>query len=123
MPEQFFPQRPDSHPTIYAYKDTHPQYEGLLKIGYTTINAKQRVAAQYPILKPGKPPFRILIEESSMRNDGTAFTDHDVHRYLRKAGVKNLAGEWFRCSVEQVKAAIIAVRDRLLSDESRDLDF
>lgn len=45
-----------------------------------------------------------------MRSDGTVFTDHDVHRYLRAVGVKNETGEWFRCDVERVKAAIIAVR-------------
>jgi len=27
MSKDFFPQRPDSKPTIYAYKDTHPQYK------------------------------------------------------------------------------------------------
>ena len=39
------------------------------------------MAQQYPTLKPGKPPYRIVLEESAMRNDGTTFTDHDVHRY------------------------------------------
>ena len=65
-----------------------------------------------PTLRPGKPPYRIVLEESAMRNDGTVFTDHDVHRMLRINGVKNPEGEWFRCTVAQVKAAIIAVRDR-----------
>jgi hypothetical protein len=26
---------------------------------------------------------RIVLDESAMRNDGTVFTDHDVHRMLR----------------------------------------
>ncbi|MEI8174138.1 MAG: GIY-YIG nuclease family protein, partial [Deltaproteobacteria bacterium] len=87
--DKFFPQRPNSKPTIYAYEDTNPQYRGLLKIGYTTVDAKSRVAQQYPTLRPGKPPYRIVIEESAMRNDGTTFIDHDVHRHLRAVGVKN----------------------------------
>jgi hypothetical protein len=123
MSQEFFPPRPDAHPTIYAYRDTHPQYEGLLKVGYTTKTAQERVAAQYPIIKPGKPPYQILVEESAMRNDGTVFADYDVHRYLRAIGVKNEAGEWYRCSTEQVKAAIIAVKTGAANEENRTLDF
>jgi hypothetical protein len=58
-----------------------------------------------------------------MRSDGTVFTDHHVHRQLRLNGVKRLKGEWFRCAVDQVKAAIIAVRTGQLNEESRSLDF
>ncbi len=123
MSKEFFPPRPESKPTIYAYEDTNPQYLGLLKIGYTTVDAQKRVAQQYPTLRPGKSPYRIVFEESAMRNDGTAFTDHDVHRHLRMASVKNLKGEWFKCTVKQVKAAVIAVRTGQLNEENRSLDF
>lgn len=123
MSKEFFPPRPDSRPTIYAYEDTNPQYAGLLKVGYTTANAKSRVVQQYPTLKPGKPPYRIVLEESAMRGDGSGFTDHDVHRYMRIIGIKNSKGEWFRCTAEQVKAAVIAVRTGQLNVENRSLDF
>ena len=123
MSKEFFPPRPESKPTIYAYEDTNQQYQGLLKVGYTTLDAQTRVAQQYPTLRPGKPPYRIVFDESAMRNDGTAFTDHDIHRYLRSAGVKNPDGEWFKCSVKEVKAAVIAVRTGQLNEESRTLDF
>lgn len=33
--KEFFPQRPESHPMIYAYSDNNPQYKELLKVGYT----------------------------------------------------------------------------------------
>ncbi len=39
MSKEFFPPRPDSTPTIYAYEDNNPQYAGLLKVGYTTVDA------------------------------------------------------------------------------------
>ena len=42
---------------------------------------------------------------------------------LRINGVKNPEGEWFRCTVAQVKAAIIAVRTGQLNEENRSLDF
>src|SRR3989442_2126041 len=123
MSNGFFPPRPELRPTVYAYEDTNPQYKGLLKVGYTTVNAQTRVAQQYPTLRPGKPPYRIVLEEPAMRNDGTVFTDHDVHRMLRLNGVKNPEGEWFQCNVAQVKSAILAVRTGQLDEESRSLDF
>ena len=121
--EKFFPPRPGSKPTIYAYEDTNPQYAGLLKVGYTTVDAQSRVAQQYPTLRPGSPPYRIVLEEPAMRGDGSAFTDHDVHRMLRINGIKNPDGEWFCCTVEQVKAAINAVREGQLFEEQRSLNF
>jgi len=122
-PDEFFSPRSDSRPTIYAYEDTNPQYAGLLKVGYTTVDAQSRVAQQYPTKKPGKPPYRIVLEESAMRNDGMTFTDHDVHRHLKQQGVKNPEGEWFECTVDAVKAAVIAVRTGRMSEENRTLDF
>jgi hypothetical protein len=123
MSREFFPPRPESRPAIYAYEDSNPQYVNLLKVGYTTVDVQNRVAQQYPTLRPGKPPYRIVLEESAMRNDGTVFTDRDVHRMLRINGVKNPDGEWFRCEVAQVKVAIIAVRMGQLNEENRSLDF
>ena len=123
MSKNFFPQRSDAAPKIYVYEDSHPQYAGLLKVGYTTIDVRKRVEQQYPTKKPGKDPFRIVLEESAMRNDGFAFTDHDVHRYLRNQGVSNPDGEWFACPVNTVKAAVIAIRSGHESEESRSLDF
>jgi len=123
MSKDFFPQKPKSKPTIYAYEDTNPQYEGLLKIGYTTINVKNRVEQQYPIKRPGTLPYRIVLEESAMRNDGTVFTDHEVHSVLRENGIKNPEGEWFQCSLEDVKAAVIAVRSGEKIELARTLDF
>lgn len=120
---KFFPPRPDSRPTIYAYEDTNPQYRGLLKVGYTAVDVQARVAQQYPTIRPGKIPYNILLEESAMRNDGSAFTDRDIHRYLRQKGIKNPDGEWFKCNVENVKSAIIAVKTGEMNEENRSLEF
>ena len=123
MSEEFFPPRPDSKPTIYAYEDTNPQYRGLLKVGCTTVDVQTRVAQQYPTVRPGTLPYNIVLEESAMRNDGTSFTDHEVHCFLRSRGIKNPEGEWFRCSVKEVKAAVIAIRSGQMNEENRSLDF
>ena len=63
------------------------------------------------------------VEASAVKNDGSAFTDHDVHRYLRLKGVKNPEGEWFECKVSELEAAIIAVKSGELNEENRSLNF
>ncbi|HAU1457917.1 TPA: restriction endonuclease [Legionella pneumophila] len=123
MASEFFPLKSDAKPEIYAYLDTNPQYDGLLKVGYSCIGAEQRVAQQYPTLRPGLLPYKILLVESAMRKDGSVFTDHAIHGYLRNKGFQNPGGEWFKCSVSDVKAAIIAVRDGIENEENRSLDF
>lgn len=123
MSKTFFPQRPDANPTIYAYEDTNPAYKGLLKVGFTNLDAQTRVAQQYPVLRPGEPPYRIVLEEPAMRNDGTVFSDHDVHRFLRKKGLRNPNGEWFECTVEDVKSAILTIKSGVWFEENRTLDF
>lgn len=124
MPTDFFPQRPDSHPMIYAYEDTNPQYRGLLKVGYTSVNVDRRVAQQYPTKRPdGSIPYRIVLRESAMYPDGGSFTDHDVHRMLRQKQIDGMGGEWFKCSVDDVRAAIVAVRNRTENAEDRTQTF
>lgn len=110
MENNLFPLRSEATPKIYAYEDTNPQYKGLLKVGYTVQSVEDRVKQQYPTLRPGKPPYRIVMEESAMRYNGTAFTDHDVHKLLRKQGIHNPEGEWFACDVQTVRSAIVSLR-------------
>lgn len=125
MPDQeFFPQRPELRPMIYAYEDLNPDYKGLLKVGYTEVDVDRRVGQQYPTKRPdGKQPYRILLRESAMYDDGTSFTDHDVHRLLKTKKIIREGGEWFRCTVDDVKVAIIAVRKHQLNIENRTRDF
>ncbi len=40
--QDFFPARPTATPTIYAFASTHPDHEGLLKVGDT-----ERVTADW----------------------------------------------------------------------------
>ncbi len=120
---QYFPPRPDISPKIYAYQDTNPQYNGLLKIGYTATNVAKRVGQQYPTLRPGALPYKIVLETSAMKNDGGAFMDHEVHRYLRKKGFLNPEGEWFRCGVPDIEAAILAIQTGERNEDNRTQNF
>lgn len=122
MTSEFFPPRPPANPRIYAYEDD--RYPGLLKVGYTTLDVARRVAQQYPTKRPdGRLPYRIVLDEPAIRNDGTTFTDHDVHRLLREKGVPNPGGEWFDCDIKQVCAAVLALRDGQSDYEDRSLNF
>jgi len=124
MNKEFFPKRPEASPTIYAYEDTNPQYDGLLKVGYTSAqSAEERVAQQYPTKRPGKTPYKIVLIETAMREDGSSFTDHDVHRLLRARGFLNPTGEWFKCSKRDIVAAIVSVRERKDFDLPRTQTF
>jgi len=118
---EFFPKRPDSNPTIYVYEligvATHT---GLLKVGYTTRSSEKRIDEQ---TKTAGIKYKIVFEESAMRNDGSAFTDIDIHRYLRKKKLKNPSGEWFKCSLKDIKAALIEIKSGIKNEDNRTLDF
>lgn len=120
--KDFFPLRPELSPKIYAYSDI--SYPDLLKIGYTTVEVKKRVAEQYPTKRPGGSlPYKIVFEESAMRKDGTYFDDHAVHRLLIKNRIKAKGGEWFACSIEQLRAAVLALKNGFINEENRTQSF
>ena len=57
---------------IYAYEDKYdPNLRGLLKVGYTTIGVQERVRQQYNIVRPGEPPYRILVDDRLYFGCGT----------------------------------------------------
>jgi len=121
MEENYFPKRSEAIPKIYAYKlkgvNTH---EGLLKIGYTCRDVDQRVAEQ---LKTSKVQYEIILDVSAMRNNGTVFTDHEVHHFLIKKGIKRESGEWFRCTKKDIEAAILSIKSGIVNEENRTLNF
>ncbi|MBP8778038.1 MAG: GIY-YIG nuclease family protein, partial [Bacteroidaceae bacterium] len=117
----FFPARPETNPIIYGYIiPNSPKHEGWIKIGDTTRTAVVRIKEQ---LKTAAIPYKIVFEESAMRSDGSSFRDHRIHDYLRKHGYENPEGEWFRCTVNQLRAAMHAVREGVENEENRSCTF
>ena len=116
----FFPQKSNLKPIIYAYSDI--RYPGCLKIGFTTRNVFDRMKEHYPTITPTLS-YKIEFVESAMYPDGSNFTDHDIHRYLEKHNFKNVAGEWYKCSVNDVKAAWLAVLNKIENEEQRTQNF
>ena len=123
MDKDLFPQRDKINPRIYAITDTNPQYEGLLRTGQTSRSVEKRVKEQYPTARPGNPPYKIILDESAMRPDGTIFTDHDIFKYLRKRKIHNPGGDFYDCDEKTVKAAILAIKNRAENEDQRTLDF
>ena len=120
-------------PRIYAY--TEPQYKntpwkgkrsgnGLIKVGYTTKSAYERISEQFGTNKPIENPFEILLDEIAIREDGTYFTDKDVHKVLEKMNCFRFEhSEWFECTLEEVKQAIFAVRNHKTDATKRIANF
>lgn len=117
----FFPPRPESNPTIYAYELVNvSSHKGLLKIGYTDRNAQTRIREQLGIVAI---QYKIVLEECAMRSDGSSFTDHDVHRLLRKYNFENYEGEWFKCTINELRHALHEIKTGERTEESRVFTF
>ena len=126
MKNDFFIQRPAVTPTIYVYN--LPQvttHHGYVKVGYTDRDAATRINEQ---MHTSGLKAKILYTESAMCSDGSIFTDKDVHRILRRKGFHQMnegsdRNEWFNCSVNDVKAAIIELKTGVITETSRTATF
>jgi hypothetical protein len=113
--------KPEARPRIYAYSIDDKAHAGLLKVGQTTRDVKQRVAEQ---LKTASiKNFKIELDEVAERDDGTTFTDHEVRAVLVKKKFENTELEWMRCTLKDLKAALIALRKGQQIAGTRDQDF
>ncbi|HNQ73665.1 MAG TPA: GIY-YIG nuclease family protein [Verrucomicrobiota bacterium] len=119
--EEILAPKPEARPRIYAYSIDDKAHAGLLKVGQTTRNVKQRVAEQ---LKTANiKNYTIVLDEPAERDDGTTFTDHDVRAALVKKKFENVELEWMRCTVKDVKAVLIALRTGQQITGTRDQNF
>ena len=97
--------KPKARPRIYAYSIEDKAHAGLLKIGQTTRDVKQRVAEQ--LKTAAIKNYSIVLDESAERDDGTIFSDHAVRAALAKKGFENASLEWMRCTFKDVKSVLI----------------
>ncbi len=119
--EEILAPKPEARPRIYAYSIADEAHKGLLKVGQTTRDVKQRVAEQ---LKTANiKNYKIELDEIAERADGTTFTDHEVRAALVKKKFENAELEWMRCTLKDLKAVLIALRTRQPIDGKRDQNF
>ncbi len=106
--EEILAPKPAARPRIYAYSIADAAHTGLLKVGQTTRDVKQRVAEQ---LKTANiKNFKIELDEIAERADGATFTDHDVRVALVKKKFANPELEWMRCTLADVQTVLAELR-------------
>ncbi|MBK9271489.1 MAG: restriction endonuclease [Saprospiraceae bacterium] len=119
--KEFFPPRPSTNPTIYAYElPGIPYKEGLLKIGQSRRPNEVRIDEQ---TKTAGIKYKIVFEESAMRRDGSSFSDHEVRRHLRKQGFANPEGEWIKFTLKDLRKAIWEMKTGERTEDNRSLSF
>ena len=114
-------------PKIYAFSIDHPEFKGWIKVGYTTrADVETRIKEEVAAVKmpaEDKKIYRIEMVESAMRADGSSFLDKEVFPILKGAGVRRGSGEWFYTTVKNVRAAVVATRNRTRFVQARTEDF
>ncbi len=106
--EEILAPKPEARPRIYAYSIADDAHAGLLKVGQTTRDVKQRVAEQ--LKTAAIKNYRIELDERAERNDGSIFTDYEVRAALIKKGFESGELEWMRCTVKDVKTVLTELR-------------
>lgn len=106
--EEILTLKPEARPRIYAYTIADTAHAGLLKVGQTTRDVKQRVAEQ--LKTAAITNYTIELDESGERDDGGIITDHAVRERLKQKGFANPRLEWMRCTIADVKTVLAELR-------------
>ncbi len=111
--EEILTPKPQARPRIYAYSIADAAHAGLLKIGQTTRDLKKRISSEQ-LGTAGITNFRIELDESAERDDGTLFSDGEVRDALKARKFEKVilgrAKEWMRCNVKDVKTVLTELR-------------
>lgn len=118
--EEILSPKPSANPRIYAYSIDSQSHHGLLKIGQTSREVRQRIAEQ---LKTAAIGFKIELDESAALNDGSIITDHAVRSALKKKGLDNPQLEWMKCTVSEVQTVLTELRTGKKLSDNRHEDF
>ena len=107
--EELLPEKPEARLRIYAWSTKEiKKYEGCLKVGQTTqkdVNVRIRQSQGVAPVE-----YKLEIDESAEREDGTIFRDNAVRERLKAKGFKNIELEWMRCTAQDVKTAITELK-------------
>jgi len=106
--EEILAPKPKVRPRIYAYSIDDKAHTGLLKVGQTMRDVKQRLAEQ--LKTAAIKNYRVELDEPAECFDGGVFSDHDVRAALVRKGFENSELEWMRCTVKDVKTVLTELR-------------
>ena len=107
--EDLLPEKPEARLRIYAWSTKEiNKYEGCLKVGQTTqkdVNVRIRQSQGVAPVK-----YKLEVDESAEREDGTVFRDSAVRERLKAKGFENVELEWMRCTAQDVAIAITELK-------------
>ena len=120
--EELLPDKPEARLRIYAWSTREiKKYEGCLKVGQTTqkdVNVRIRQSQGVAPVK-----YKLEIDESAEREDGTVFRDSAVRERLKAKGFVNIELEWMRCTAKDVAVAITELKTGQAQVGSHHEDF
>lgn len=119
--DEILAKKTTARPRIYAYSIADEAHKGLLKIGQTTRDVKQRVSEQLKTAAINN--YRIELDELAECVDGTTFTDHEVRAALAKKGFENPTLEWMRCDLKDVLVVLNELRTGMKVEGSQHQTF
>jgi len=106
--EEILAPKPEARLRIYAYSIADAAHAGILKVGQTTRDVRQRVSEQ---LKTANiKNYTIELDEPAEREDGTTFTDREVRAALNRKGLETADLEWMRCTVQDIRSVLVELR-------------
>lgn len=119
---------------VYAYTHTGMQKswsdgisrngDYLIKVGQSRRPGIQRVREQLIVAFPKLQGVRVFFHsEEAVRPDGSTFSDGDLHKLLKQAGVSGAGGEWFEASSDEVRAAVASAQKGISFELRRTLSF
>jgi hypothetical protein len=107
--DELLPARPQAQlRRIYAYSIKDDAHDGWLKVGQTSQEVKKRVEQQTKTAAITN--YKIELDESAEREDGTLISDYNVRERLKAKGFENPTLEWMTCTVDDVRTAITELR-------------
>ena len=120
--EELLPEKPEVRLRIYAWSTKEiKKYEGCLKVGQTTQKDVKVRIRQSQGVAPVK--YKLEIDESAEREDGTVFRDSAVRDRLKAKGFENVELEWMRCTAQDVAVAITELKTGQVRVGSHHEDF
>jgi len=120
--DELLPAKPEARLRIYAWSTKEiKKYEGCLKVGQTTqkdVNVRIRQSQGVAPVK-----YKLEINDSAEREDGTVFRDSAVRERLKTNGFENVELEWMRCTAKDVAVAISELKTGQAQVGSHHEDF
>ena len=112
--EDLLPEKPETRLRVYAYSIDDTAHAGQVKIGQTTDSVGARVRQQ--VLTANVQNYTIHLDEFAEREDGGAFSDHEVRARLARKGFEvelnenGKPSEWVHCTVADVQTVLTEIR-------------